>query len=439
MLKRHRDAKQMRYLIIILLLMAPPLIAQDHGLFGDTLSMEDVVKYVVKHNDRAAAMRYMEKAESEKIGPAGAWDDPMLMIGVTGLPTSLSFTEEDMTMKMIGLSQKIPYAGQRRFEGKAASSQAAAARENTRETELDLSTTARNAYLNLYYRQQALNLIISQREIQNDIVSTVISKLQTDQASQADVAAAQADLWRLDADILSSQQEIDASINDLYAVMGQEKPMGVPKLAEPDFSAIPADLDKWIASAQEDYPPLRRSRNMADSYAYSASAARRMRWPMLELAASYGIRQNGGIDPMTGLTMQRRNMISFQANISLPIFSGRSQGKMASSMEAMRLSAVAELNQTWRDTKANLETLYSGKERLTQSLKLYQKRIIPADEDAYRSAMVGYSASRVPFVSLLNYAMNIYRDRLAANQIAYQLDQIMVQAGRYISNPDKWE
>jgi outer membrane protein, heavy metal efflux system len=412
-------------------------LAQSRLIPGDTLRMDDLVKYVVAHNDRAAAMRLMEKAAKDKIGPAGAWDDPMLMVGVTGLPTSGSFTDEDMTMKMIGITQKIPYAGQKGLESEVAKYQADIAREDTRQTELDLATAARNAYLSLYYRQQALNFIKAQRAIQNDIVTASIKKLSTDLATQADVAAAQADLWRLDADILSSQQEIDASFNELFALMSQEKPVSFPNLSEPSFESIPKNLDAWLAAAWDNYPPLKRSRSLAVSYFYSASAAQRMRWPMLELAASYGFRQNGPLDPMTGQIMKRDNMISFQANISLPIFSNRSQKKMASSMNAMRLSAEAEANQAWRDTKASLQTLFSGKDRLTQSLSLYKERIVPADEDAYKSAMAGYTSNRVPFTSLYSYAMNIYRDRLAANQIAYQLAQNMVQAGQYIFNPDE--
>ena len=114
----------------------------------------------------------------------------MFMVGVSNLPTSGSFTEEDMTMKMIGLSQKIPYAGQKGLESKAAKSQAEAATADRRQTELDLATAARNAYLSLYFRQKALDYISAQREIQQDIVSSVVAKLQTNQASQADVAAA---------------------------------------------------------------------------------------------------------------------------------------------------------------------------------------------------------------------------------------------------------
>lgn len=425
------------FVILALTFVSNLSVAQNQLFSGDTLRMDEVAKYVVTHNDRAAAMRLMEKAARAKIGPAGAWDDPMLMVGVTGLPTSGSFTAEDMTMKMIGISQRIPYAGQKGLESEAAKYQADIAREDTRQIELDLASAARNAYLSLYYRQQALNFTKSQRAIQNDIVTASIKKLSTDLATQADVAAAQADLWRLDADILSSQQEIEASFNELYALMGQERPAFFPALSEPRFESIPKNLDAWLAVAWDNYPPLKRSRSQSVSYFYAASAAQRMRWPMLELAASYGFRQTGPYDPMTGQVTKRDNMISFQANISLPIFSFKSQNKMASSMNAMRLSAEAESNQAWRDTKATLQTLFSGKDRLTQSLSLYKERIIPADEDAYKSAMAGYASNKVPFTSLYSYAMNIYRDRLAANQIAYQLAQNMVQAGQYILNPDE--
>jgi hypothetical protein len=39
---------------------------------------------------------------------APAWDDPMLMPGVTTLPTSFDFSEDMITMKMVEVSQSIP-------------------------------------------------------------------------------------------------------------------------------------------------------------------------------------------------------------------------------------------------------------------------------------------------------------------------------------------
>ncbi|HBY99752.1 MAG TPA: hypothetical protein DEO84_00390, partial [candidate division Zixibacteria bacterium] len=75
------------FVILALTFVSNLSVAQNQLFSGDTLRMDEVAKYVVTHNDRAAAMRLMEKAARAKIGPAGAWDDPMLMVGVTGLPT----------------------------------------------------------------------------------------------------------------------------------------------------------------------------------------------------------------------------------------------------------------------------------------------------------------------------------------------------------------
>ena len=61
------------------------------GESPDSVLLDDVVRQVVAQNDRLAAMRYMAEAAQYRSGPAGAWDDPMLMLGVANLPTSLKF------------------------------------------------------------------------------------------------------------------------------------------------------------------------------------------------------------------------------------------------------------------------------------------------------------------------------------------------------------
>lgn len=420
-------------IIAVLLIAIPPSHADDKTLQfpADSLRISDVVRETILHNDRVAAARYMEKASYAKIGPAGAWNDPMLMAGVTNLPTSFDFKMDPMTMKMIGISQNIPYAGQKGLAAKAARAAAEASSEERRGVEVDLVTAAKYAYFDMYYRLAILKYIEDQHRLQEEIVASVAAKLRTDQANQADLAAAEADLWRLESDVLSAQQEVQAAQNTLNSLMGREPDTGIPSLVEPTFQSLPGSVDAWLDAARQYYPPLKRLKRQGESYAFSAASARRMRWPMLDLSANYGIRESTEME-------KRDNMVGFQVTLSLPIFSGRQQGKMALSMESMRRSAELEASQTWRDIKANLQTLYAKARRLSQSLQLYRERIIPADQDAYRSAFTGYSANRIPFISLLTYAVNIYRDRITANQIAYELSRTLADAEQYTSNPEAW-
>ena len=399
--------------------------------YGDSLSLENVVRDVIQHNDKAAAANYMEKATIEKIGLAGAWDDPMLMIGVQNVPTNFDFKMDPMTMKMIGISQNIPYAGQKSLQSKAALADALVSHEDTRNTQIDLATAANYAYFDLYFRQEDLKYIQDQQNLQAQIVSAAMARLRTNQASQADVAAAEADLWRLESDSLSLRQDIESAQNNLLALIGVDLKTEFPFLSEPSQPLLPQSADIWYAQAEDNYPPLLKMRQQSRGYAFSAAAAQRMRWPMLNLSASYGIRQSTMMD-------KRDNMVSFQANFSLPIFQGNQQRKMANSMEAMRKSTDFETSQMQRDIKADITNLYEKSSRLIQSLKLYNDQIIPADQDALTSALSGYTANQIPFANLLAYANAIYRDKIAANQISYDLARTMADAQRYYINPDKW-
>jgi outer membrane protein TolC len=421
--------------LCLFLWLAGNLLAQD-GSFSDTLRFQGVISSVLQRNNRAAAARFMEKAAYGEIGPAGAWDDPMLMLGVQNLPTSFDFNDDEMTMKMVGLSQKIPYAGDKGFQGKAARSRADAVREDTRGTILEIVTAAKFAYLNLYYRRQAYQFVMSQRDLQNDVLKSVTDRLKTNQSTQADISAAQADLWRTEADILTSEQEVIAAENELLALMGQDPGTKIPPLASPDFATADQPLINWLGQI-DNYPVLRKSKFQSDSYRYSASAARRMRWPMLELEGSYGFRSDPEPDPESHLPpMPVDDMVSFQMNLSVPIFSGRQQGSMARSMEAMRQSSEAEYNQLRRDIEADLTSLHSRIQRLSRSLILYRDRIIPADLDAFRSAIASFSINRLPFASLQMYAFNIYSDRLMANQVEYDLARSLAEAEKYLTDPN---
>jgi outer membrane protein TolC len=401
------------------------------SLFADTLRLKQVVKDVLRHNDNVAAARYMEQSSRAKVGPAGAWNDPMLMLGVANLPTSFDFKMDDMTMKMIGLSQRIPFAGERGLQSKAARSEAAASAEERRAVEIELTTAARSAYFDLYYQRRNLEDLKRQQELLGQVAASATAKLRVDQAGQDEVLAAQADLWRLESMILSAETGVIAAGSTLNSLRGLDPRLGVPPLATPYNSEIPVQADEWLQAASEHYPRLKKLERLSESYGFSAAASQRMRWPMLDLSVNYGLREDGPMGP-------RDSMVGFQAGLSLPIFAGRQQGQMARSMRAMQKSADAEAAQLWREVQANLVTLHDRAQRLSRSLTLYREQIIPAAEDAYRSALAGYANNRTSFIALLTYAGAIYRDRITANQLANELARILAEAESYTVDPAAW-
>lgn len=396
--------------------------------FGDSLRIETVVSQVLKTNDQAAAARYMEQSVAAKIAPAGAWVDPMLMLGVANLPTSFKFNEDMMTMKMVGLSQKIPYAGQKGLEKKAATAEASASAMDRDQTERELALSAKLAFYGWYYQSRMIEDMKAQRSLMADMVASATAGLTAGQSGQADIAMAQAELWRMDAEILSMEQMVDESRYMLCALMGLPTNTKLPSPAQPPTAVVPATPDDWISAADANYPVLKKMDYQATGYGLSAEAMRRMRWPMLELSASYGFRADMPME-------EAKDMVGFQASFSLPLFSGRRQNDMARSMDLMKLSMQAETSQMRREVEADIRTLHAKARRLSQSLALYTDRIIPADNDAWQSMLASYAANRMMLSDILESAIRIFRDRVAARRQAYELARTMAKIDTYISGP----
>ena len=401
------------------------------GQTTDSLRIDQVVRDVIRNNNRIAAAKYMEEAAQAKVGPAGAWDDPMLMLGVANLPTSFDFKMDPMTMKMVGLSQNIPLAGQKGLQKKAAQAEAGAAVQDRYGMEVDMAMAARYAFADLYYRSRSLNDLTSQSELLEEVVSSATAKLATNQASQDEVLGAQAELWRLQTQLLEAEHMVEEARYDLNILRGLDVTTPTPPLAAPTSPELPQTPDTWLEAARQNYPPLQKLFRQSEAYGYSSAAARRMSWPMLGLSANYGFRSSTEME-------KRDNMVGFQATISLPFFSGRQQKKMAVSMDAMRKGVDSEAIQKWREVEARLRLLHTTAQHLVQTIEIYQNRIIPAAEDAFRSSLSGYSTNKVPYTNVLMFATEIYGDRLALNQFGDQLARTLAEIDSYTVDPKNY-
>lgn len=395
----------------------------------ESLTVEQVVQEVIRHNDRVLAARFMEEAARRRVAPAGAWDDPMLMAGVVNLPTSFDFEEDMMTMTMIGVSQTIPFAGEKGLQGKAARKEAEAAREERRFTQADIAVAAKMAYYDLFYRTAIVADLERLRGTLEQMVESATAKLRANQAGQDEALSAQAELWRLDSMILSAEQRVAAARYALNSLRGAEPSSHVVLPAMPRIYDVPVSPDPWIETAEESYPPLRALEYRSESYAFSAGAARRMRWPMLSLSGSYGFRADTP-------EMERSDMVSLSASLSLPLFKGRRQEDMALSMDAMQRGASAEAVQMRREVRSEILTLHEMAVRSRDRLDLYRKRIIPTAEDAYESALSGYVANRTSFIALLTYTQAIIRDSITASEIANELAMTVSEVERYTRVPE---
>src|SRR5262245_66134396 len=93
----------------------------------DTLSLERVLAEVDAANPSLVAGRHESTAAWARARRAGAWDAPMLELAAENVPVSGGFDMDPMTMKVIGLEQRVNVFGSRSLARKAAEGDARAA------------------------------------------------------------------------------------------------------------------------------------------------------------------------------------------------------------------------------------------------------------------------------------------------------------------------
>ena len=99
---------------VLLLAGAAPSIGSADAVTAVSSPLPDLITEALANNADVAAARSELEAARERVAPAGALEDPMLELGVINTPLpSLSLQREDMTMKMLGLGQKLPFPGKR--------------------------------------------------------------------------------------------------------------------------------------------------------------------------------------------------------------------------------------------------------------------------------------------------------------------------------------
>ena len=114
----QRHMMSIAALTLLLALPAAAQVAPDGGLAA-------LLAQAVENNPDIQAARRELAAARSRVSPAAALDDPMLEAGVVNLPAkSLSFRREDMTMKMIGITQRLPYPCKRALRRELAEKEA---------------------------------------------------------------------------------------------------------------------------------------------------------------------------------------------------------------------------------------------------------------------------------------------------------------------------
>jgi outer membrane protein TolC len=402
-------------------------LASPQSLRADpTLSLAAAERLAIERDAVLQQLAVESAGMRERAVAEGQLMDPRLRLGAVNVPTdSFSFTEEDMTMVEVGVSQEFPAGrtrqlARRRMEQIASASQAAAG-DRRRVVQREL----RRVWVELAYIEAAKHALADQSSWVDQMRAAARARYASGEGRQLEVLQAGLDVAMLKEQQLDLDRERAMRRAQLVRWLGEEDaaragPFTLPARTEmPPLAELEARLG--IHPAQQDYE---RRIEAAQTAVELAQQSTRPGW-MLDL--SYGFRGGEMADGES-----RSDMVTAMVSVDLPFFRGNRQDRevAAARAEAQGLHEMHTDHQ--REMSAMLEEAWAVAERTGQLERFYETDLVPLADQSVQAALLAYRNNRAmvdDVVTARRVALetNLKRLRMSADraQAQYEVDYLV--------------
>lgn len=370
---------------------------------GNTTLLPGLIAEALENNPEIQAARQEREAARQRIAPAQALDDPMLEAGVINAPLASSpFNREDMTMKMIGLSQRLPFPGKRGLRREVASKDAEAIDQGYHETVNRVVHDLKTVYFDLGLTLEMIKLVEKNKQTLEHFLRIAEQRYQVGQGSQADVLKAQTQVSRMQDRLLGLAREQPAFEAELIRALGRSARGEIPVPAPLQTQEIPLVLETLQQEAWVQRPQLLALQSLIARNGKSVDLARKAYYPDFDVRFSYGQRDN----MLDGV--RRDDMVSMTVAVNLPVWRGSKIEPRIMEAQAMH-DQTASLYQAQRnEIAARLRQQIAMAEQSLKSVRLYQSAILPQAKLTVESALTAYQVNRVDFLTLLDNQMTVF-------------------------------
>lgn len=389
----------------------------------DVVSLDALLGRADSVNPSILAARQRLIAARARIGPESTLPDPMLMAGIQNLPLSRdpvgsmgdSRPGDPMTMKMLGISQTIPYPGKLGLRRATAENEAQAAAAELRETRLGVERTVKSQYSELFYLDKAIEIVEQNRGVLADVIQVTEAHYAAGTGGQQDVLKARVDAARLGETASEFLEQRRAAVAELNAALDRPSDTPLARATIPERitdAAIARDPSQVrfasqnlgarvagspippLAELQElavkQSPVLRQTQAKLQAQTARVALARKGSLPDVDFSIQYGQRN------------YRPDMISAEVSIPIPVHRGGRQSQeiveASAELSAMEADKRAQIN----SVRSQVAKIVSDLERERTELALYAKAILPQGSAAATASLASYQAGKTELLTVLD-------------------------------------
>jgi outer membrane protein TolC len=377
----------------LLLGIVPGAVLAQQG--DEPSALADLLAEAIRNNPEIAAARSERDAAQQRISPAGAFDDPMLEAGVVNAPLpSLSLSREEMTMKMLGLGQKLPYPGKRDLRRSVAAADARSVEFAFQEAINRTVRDVRIVYADLGFNTEARRILADTEAELVQLAAIARSRYDVGQAVQNDVLDAQTEVERLRIERLQLERDAAALQAEMRRLLGRVADGAPINVSTPDLIEAHPDGATLHDEALDQRPQLLALETQVERGDKAVALAEREYYPDFDVRLQYGQRDRGPDG------MPRDDMVTLTVALNLPIWRKSRLEPMVAEARAMRNGARSMLIAQQLETQTAIDTRLAEARQWRDSAEIYRGTVLPQVRASVVSALAAYRVGRVDFLTL---------------------------------------
>ncbi|MDR1912236.1 MAG: TolC family protein [Helicobacteraceae bacterium] len=405
--------------IVLALFFVQTLFAQELGS-----SLEELLAYARERNPRFEAIEGETSAAFNRVGSAGALDDPRFRVEFRDM-TKMGDQSPTLSPSRVGsvrylLMQDIPWYGKRDLKREVAASLARSIEQGAKGEQNAIEADIKTTYAELFYLEENIRLtreieaILAQTEaIAQKRYALGISPQKESIDAAIERSELQNDLIALETKRVQLKAKMNALLGrDLFApLLSPESIAPLPNAAKIDYAAL--------RNRVQNAPRLLAKESQIEAAQRNKELAYKNRYPDFTL----------GVSPIQYGDSIKEWELMIEFNIPLGRTSLRSeQMESDATLLAARSQKEAEANEVMLELYENAADYESA----LRSIALIDETLTPQTKLAFASALAGYETGKTDFAQLLQAQNRLRQARRSAIAARLQARIALAQIERVL-------
>lgn len=408
----------------VLMLTSSQLIAADTNT---SLSLAAAEKTALQRDLITQSQMAMSEAMTEKSVSADSWANPTIKFGALAVPVdTFDLEQEQMTQVVIGYKQMLPRGDSADIKSKKWLAKAGLMDANKITREAMLRKSVRKAWLKVYLKEGARNIVKTNTGLFKQLVTVSQSQYVAGRKKQQDVLQAAVELSLVEDQLEKIESELEVARAALAQWVGVEN----SKLDLNTSTEFLADLmlseQQMSENSLLQHPNINQSDAVIGIAKQDVGLAKENNSTQWGFDITYGVRQ--GNNPSGS---ERPDFLSMMATMSIPVFTADKQDR---DIVASKLTLQAKKYQrqdTLRVLNSKLNQVKARWYRTIVRISRYEEKVLPQAKQNAAAAMSAYQSGVGSFIALTRARVSEFKAQLSHLKLTVEKANVLTEM-RYL-------